>query len=149
MKKVIHCSLSFFLAVKMCTAMRVNLISINKMSVSLNFIHNNGTTELWLAQSAATEDKDKHIMKLLKNFILFCKNIYWNTTNIQQEYNLNKWFLKNLNEVSILAAKINTKWVQLQLITIQTWYLAESYCWAGPASFWPWDRRGKHWRVTR
>jgi len=64
-----------------------------------------------LAQSAATEDKDKHIMTLLK--------------------------------------KRNTKWVQLQLITIQTWYLAESYCKAGPASFWPCDKRGKHWTVTQ
>jgi hypothetical protein len=56
--------------------MGVNLTSINKMSISLNFINNNRTTELLLAQSAATEDKDKHIMTLLKNFILFCKNIY-------------------------------------------------------------------------
>jgi len=106
MKKVIYYSLFFFLAVNMCTAIRVNLTSINplnaelnpichflallgahhilhvsrirvnKMSNSLNFIHNNRTTELLLAQSAATEDKDKHIMTLLKNFILFGKNIY-------------------------------------------------------------------------
>jgi len=74
-------------------------------------------------------------MILLKNFILFCKNIYWNTTNIQQEYWVNKWFLKDMNEVLILGVKRNTKWVQLPLTTIQTWYLAESYCWAGPASF--------------
>lgn len=148
MKKVIYSSLNFFLAVNRCTALRVNLASINKISVSLNFIHNNRTTELLLAQSAATEDKDKHIMTLLKNFILFCKNIYWNTTNIQQEYWLKKWFLKDLNEVLILAAKRNTTWVQLPLTTIQTWHLAESYCWAGPASFWPCDRRSKHWTVT-
>jgi len=72
MKKVIYYSLSFFLAVNMCTAVRVNLTSINKRPVSLNFIQNNRTIELLLAQSAAIEDKDKHIMTLLKNFILFC-----------------------------------------------------------------------------
>jgi hypothetical protein len=149
MKKVIYYSLSSFLAVNMCTAVKVNLTSINKISVSLNFIHNNSTTELLLAESAANEDKDKHITTLLKNFILFCKNICWNNTNIQQEYWLNKRFLKDLNEVLTLAAKRNTKWVQLPPTTIQIWYPAESYCWAGPASFWPCDRRGKHWTVTQ
>jgi hypothetical protein len=34
------------------------------------------TIELLLAQAAATEDEEKHIVTHLKKFILFCKNIY-------------------------------------------------------------------------